>query len=66
MSSEELEVLRTINNNIARLTMVNHALADELHMIRRALEGDKGSFSDPVVNEYECFGIEEDIEPEFL
>ncbi|MDO4595956.1 MAG: hypothetical protein Q4B30_03155 [Coriobacteriaceae bacterium] len=32
-------VLRELNDNVARLTLANIAILDELHMIRRAVEG---------------------------
>lgn len=51
MDNEQvLEALRTLNDNVARLAIAQIAIADELHMIRRSMEGDPGAYDDPYAN----------------
>lgn len=51
MDNEQvLEALKTLNDNVARLAIAQIAIADELHMIRRATEGDPGAYDDPYAN----------------
>ena len=66
METEIYEALKALNNNVARLVVTQNAIADELHMIRRAQEGEPGSYSDPVANEYENMEIHDDGVPEFV
>lgn len=55
---EELaEILRTLNDNVARLAAAQIAAADELHMIRRAMEGNPGDYDDPYANALNNAGI---------
>ena len=55
---EELaEILRTLNDNVARLAVAQIAAADEMHMIRRAMEGDPGDYDDPYANALNNAGI---------
>ena len=57
-------VLRELNDNVARLTLANIAILDELHMIRRAVEGDARAYDDPYASILQRFDIpEEDAVP---
>lgn len=58
---EELaEILRTLNDNVARLVVAQIAAVDELHIIRRAMEGDPGSYNDPYANALNNAGVSPD------
>lgn len=46
-------VLKTLNDNVARLALAQIAIADELHMIRRVMEGEPCSYDDPYTNAIE-------------
>ena len=53
-----------LNDNVARVTLANIAILDELHMIRRAVEGDARAYDDPYANILQSFDIpEEDAVP---
>lgn len=62
-----IDVLKTINNNIALLTLSNLTIAEELNKLRH--EEANGTGSDWTLNEIaeSWYGIEErTLEPEFL
>lgn len=63
MNEEILTAIKTLNDNLVRLTAAQIAVADELHMIRRAVEGDAGNYDDPYANVFENFDIEVDRAP---
>lgn len=61
------EILKSINDNLARLATAQIAIADELHMIRRAVEGHPGDYEDPYENALVNAGVSpEDRDPVFF
>lgn len=65
MDNEErfVDELSQYRMDLVRLTLASYTIADELHMIRRALEGEKGEYNDPIYNTFANYGLEEHIEP---
>lgn len=66
MNEEILTAIKTLNDNVARLTAAQVAIADELHMIRRAVEGDVGAYDDPYANALKNFCIDLDADAPVL